>query len=511
MTPERDVIGPMTRAAVDNAIIRDVVGARDPNDVWAPILPILEDKRPIPETGFVSAVQNATLQGKKIGIIATYVGMIYPGFTPAVTTGNLVTGSNLITVESTDGIVIGMGVAGSLSGSPSGTVTAIDVETKVVTMTNNATQNRTGITLTFRGVGNTKATQTTLPNTVALVDQAKLDLEAAGATVEYVFLPPDVDTTVAPPETPASLNSTDGNRLAAWVYRSVIEAVVSRPDFTYSQNAAAVLEAASIQSNISATRRNLFYTMDSLTGLYSPGDTITYGDEPVVNHYLRKKVQKNAFETWMDSNNLDAVVWPMWPNKTRTGGTIIGRDLVNAMYLPGVTVPMGKLTQAATTGTVPLPEGEEPLTMNITGRLFDDAKVLGIAYAYEQATKHRYSPPLAPPVAGEIFDFKRQSKKPYSTDRKPPVLTMASAVTYGKGGLITFTGSVADAGGVDRIEVSVAGTMIPAVVEGSSWKAVLPADSATTLYLLPAATIDIAVLAVDPAGNATTTTGDVAL
>ncbi|GAA5122888.1 hypothetical protein JIN84_10690 [Luteolibacter yonseiensis] len=511
LTPERDVIGPMTRAAVDNAIIRDVVGAKDPNDGWAPILPILEDKRPVPETGFVSAVQNATLRGKKIGIIATYVGMYYPGFTPAVTTGNLVNGTNTITVTSTDGIVLGMGVSGSQTGSPTGTVTAIDTETKVVTMSSNASQNRTGITLTFAGAGNTKATQTILPNTLALVQQAKLDMEAAGATVEYVFLPENVDTTVAPPGTPSSLSSTDGNRLAAWVYRSLIESAVSRPDFTYSQNAAAVLQTAALQSNITAARRNLFYSLNSSTGIYSPGDTITYGAQPVVDHYTRKKVQKNAFEDWMDANNLDAVVWPMWPNKTRSSGTIIGRDLVNAMYLPGVTVPMGKLTQAAVTGANPLPAGDEPLTMDFTGRLFDDAKVLGIAYAYEQATKHRYSPPLAPPVSGEVFDFKRQSKKPYSPDIKAPVLTYSGSAARAADGSITLTGGVADAGGVSRLEVSIAGALIPATIQGSSWTALLPAGSTTAAYLDAATSMDVIVLAVDNAGNATSAKGAVTL
>lgn len=511
LTPERDVIGPMTRAAVDSAIVRDVVGAKDPDDGWAPILPILEDKRPVPETGFVSAVQSATLSGKKIGIIGTYVGMSYPGFTPVVTTGTLVTGTPNLTVASTDGIVIGMGVTGSQTGSPTGTVTAIDTGTKVVTMSSNATQNRTGVTFTFAAVGNTKATQTTLPNTLALVQQAKLDMEAAGATVEYVFLPENADTTVAPPDTPATLSTNDGNRLAAWVYRSVIESVVSRPDFTYSQNAAAVLQTASVQSNITAARRNLFYNLNATTGVYSPGDTISYGSQPVVDHYTRKKVQKNAFEAWMDANHLDAVVWPMWPNKTRTGGTIIGRDLVNAMYLPGVTIPMGRLTEAAVTGTSPLAAGDEPLTMDFTGRLYDDAKVLGIAYAYEQATKHRFSPPLAPPISGEVFDFKRQTKKPYSADIKAPVLTYSGSATRAPDGSITLTGGVADAGGVSRLEVSVAGSLIPATVQGNTWTALLPASSTTAAYLNAATSVDIIVLAVDNAGNATSAKGPVTL
>ena len=514
LTPERDVIGPMTRSAIDNAIVRDVAGAKDPDDGWAPILPILEDKRPVPETGFVSAIQTGTLRGKKIGIIGTYVGMTHPE-TPATTIGNVtvsgVTGVGTnISVTSTEGMMLGMLVSGTgISGSSA--ITAIDRVNNVITVAAVITAPRVDITYTVAGSANTRTAQTTLANTLALTQQAKLDMEAAGATVEYVFLPKEVDTTVLPDNPPATLSSTDGNRLAAWVYRGVIESAISRPDYTYSQNAAAVIaRATSVSSYISAARRNLFYTQDGSTGIYSPGDTITYGDASVVSHYERKKISKNAFEKWMDDNGLDAICWPMWPNKTRTGGTIVGRDLVNAMYLPGVTVPMGKLTQAAVTGSTPLPAGDEPLTMDFTGRLFDDAKVLGIAYAYEQATKHRYSPTLAPPVAGEVFDFKRQSKKPYSTDKKPPVLTMATAATRNEGS-ITFTGGVADAGGIDRIEVSVAGKMLPAVVEGSTWTAVVPAVDSAATFLSAATTIDVVVLAVDAAGNATSATGNVSL
>ena len=50
----------------------------DPDDIWTPILPLLADRRPVPEGGFVDALQGATLQGKKIGIIGTYVGMPHP-------------------------------------------------------------------------------------------------------------------------------------------------------------------------------------------------------------------------------------------------------------------------------------------------------------------------------------------------------------------------------------------------------------------------------------------------
>ncbi len=436
LVPERDVIGPMTRSTEDNALVRDIVGKKDPTDLWAPVLPLLEDKRPVPETGFATAVKNATLAGKKLGVIGTYVGISHPNPGPGATT-------------------------------------------------------------------NTTGVQTTTAATRALIDRMMGEMRAAGAEIDFVFMPPPVSTTynlgAGAPQ--LLLNQTPySNQVAAYVYRSVIESAVARPDYTYSQNAALVLQTAALVTQISAARRNMMYSFDAETGIYSPGEAITFASPAGIEHYQCRAIQKNAFETWLDDEGLDAVIWPMWPNKSRTGGTIIGRDLVNFMYLPGVTVPIGRLTQAATGS---LPAGEEPLTMNISGRLFDDVKVLAIARAYEKLTNYRYSPPLAPPVSGEVFDFKRQAKKVYVRDFKAPVLTVSPAATWGRNNLMIFSGTVADANGIDRLEVSIAGSLIPAVVEGSSWKAVLPAEAAANAFLAEASSVEVLVLAVDPAGNAT--------
>lgn len=444
LVPERDVIGPMTRSADDNAIIRDIVGVKDPADPWAPILPILEDKRPVPETGFKTATKNATLLGKKLGVIGTYVGLPHPNPGEGATS-------------------------------------------------------------------NTTTVQTTLPNIKALMDQMMLDVRAAGGEIDYVYMPPAVSTTYPLGEGAPTLRlntSPYSDRVASYIYRSVIESAVSRPDYTYSQNAELVLQTAAMVSNISTTRRNMMYVLNGETGIYTPGEAISFASASGVEHYQARGLQKNAFESWLNSQGLDAVVWPMWPNKTRTSGSIIGRDLVNFMHLPSVTVPIGRVTQDATSS---LPAGEEPMTMNISGRLFDDVKVLAIAKAYEKVTKHRYAPTLAPALSGEVFDYKRQAKKPYVRDSKAPVLTAAPTVTWGRDNLMTFSGTVADASGIDRLEVSIAGASIPAVVENNTWRAVLPADAAANVFLTGATTAEVLVLAVDPAGNATSTKVDVAL
>jgi amidase len=439
LVPERDVIGPMTRSSTDNAIIRDVVGELDPKDMWSPILPILADKRPVPESGFVEAVQGASLQGKKIGIIGTYVGMPHPNPT--------------------------------LPGSTT----------------------------------NTTAAQTTTPATLALVQQAKADMEAAGATVEYVFMPPQVSTTynrgVGAPVT-RLLTAPASTNVNAFSYRGLIESIVGTPEDTYSSRAAKVLATASLVTQISATVRNAMYTLDPATGEYSPGAAVPFGAEPGVEHYTARAQQKNAFEDWMDAEGLDAVVWPLWPNKGPTSGSIIGRDLVNFMYLPAVTVPMGVLQYDATR--------KEPLTMNITGRLFDDQKVLAIAHAYEQITKHRYSPPLAPPLPGEVFVYNGERKgaggeNGPTEDEFAPLLSIfpAAAVSGKKANTtIRLSGTVKDASGIDRLEVTVGGMLVPATIEANRWIAVLPAEQTQYLVKNDISKVEVLVLAIDPAGNA---------
>ncbi len=444
LVPERDVVGPMTRSAIDNAIIRDVVGPIDPNDIWNPVLPILADRRPVPEGGFVEALQQATLQGKKIGIIGTYVGLPHPN--PGV-----------------------------------------------------------GAT------ANTTTVQPTTPATFALVQQAKADMEAAGATVEFVFMPPQVSTTYdrgsGAPVT-RLLTNPFSDQVAAFSYRELIQSIVALPGDTYNDLASRVLATAALPRSltgnqnpfISVTRRGLMYSL--VDGQYIPGPAISFGSPAGIEHYQARAQQKNALEDWMDSLGLDAVVWPVWPNKGPTSGSIIGRDLVNFMYLPAVTVPMGVLQYDETR--------REPLTLNVTGRLYDDARVLAIAYAYEQATRHRYGPPLAPPLDGEAFTYNSERKgaggeNGPAVDDAPPVLSIVPAANLtgpAAAKRVTFSGTIKDASGIERLEVSVAGDLLPATVEGNRWTAVLGSDAYAALLAAEVTSVDVLVLAVDPAGNA---------
>jgi amidase len=65
----------------------------------------------------------------------------------------------------------------------------------------------------------------------------------------------------------------------------------------------------------------------------------------------------------------------------------------SSVGFPSIVVPMGFGSQGL------------PMTIAFFGRPYDDARVIGYAYAYEQATKLRKPSPLAPPLKGETIVY----------------------------------------------------------------------------------------------------------
>ncbi|HEX8284055.1 MAG TPA: amidase [Pyrinomonadaceae bacterium] len=91
----------------------------------------------------------------------------------------------------------------------------------------------------------------------------------------------------------------------------------------------------------------------------------------------------------MTKHNLDALVAP-------TGGPAWTTDLVNGDHFTG-----GSSTPAAVAGypNVQVPAGYVyglPVGISFFGRAFTEAKLIRLAYAYEQATRHRQPPRLLP-------------------------------------------------------------------------------------------------------------------
>jgi len=95
----------------------------------------------------------------------------------------------------------------------------------------------------------------------------------------------------------------------------------------------------------------------------------------------------------MDEHGVDALVYPTWNNPPRLVGDLTSPHGNNSPILspptgfPAITVPMGFVWDDT------LPAG-----LQIYGDAWSEPTLIRIAYAYEQATRHRRPPPTAPPL-----------------------------------------------------------------------------------------------------------------
>jgi Asp-tRNA(Asn)/Glu-tRNA(Gln) amidotransferase A subunit family amidase len=100
---------------------------------------------------------------------------------------------------------------------------------------------------------------------------------------------------------------------------------------------------------------------------------------------------RDAVTRTMDRLRLDALIYPTWSNPPRLIGDLNTPAGDNSQIfspttgMPAITVPMGWSRNNT------LPAG-----MTIFGRAFDEARLIKLAYAYEQATHWRRQPSSAP-------------------------------------------------------------------------------------------------------------------
>jgi amidase len=116
-----------------------------------------------------------------------------------------------------------------------------------------------------------------------------------------------------------------------------------------------------------------------------------------VNYLLsRQQLLTNILKVMAD-NRLDAIVYRTMersPGLIRSATQSYGGDggggtpTLNTflVYVPAITVPSGFTPEHIPTG------------VTFLGRPYDDAKMITLAYAYEQATHHRVPPPTTPPL-----------------------------------------------------------------------------------------------------------------
>ncbi|KQW48807.1 hypothetical protein ASC77_08730 [Nocardioides sp. Root1257] len=101
---------------------------------------------------------------------------------------------------------------------------------------------------------------------------------------------------------------------------------------------------------------------------------------------------ETAVNTLMDDNDLDALVYPTG-NPYGTQGTNLRLSPNTGM--PAVTVPMGQAIAADNTTT------GAGVNLEFLGKSYTEGPLIGLAYSYEQATKHRTTPALYPALGDE--------------------------------------------------------------------------------------------------------------
>ena len=115
--------------------------------------------------------------------------------------------------------------------------------------------------------------------------------------------------------------------------------------------------------------------------------------------YRNRAILKDLLEGLLARYDLDAFVYPVRSGPMPKAGTwpmppgASGQSISDYCGLPAITVPAGFTAD----GT---PNGIEFL-----GAAFEDAKLLQIAYGYEQTAPHRKLPKTTPPLPGETITY----------------------------------------------------------------------------------------------------------
>jgi Asp-tRNA(Asn)/Glu-tRNA(Gln) amidotransferase A subunit family amidase len=94
----------------------------------------------------------------------------------------------------------------------------------------------------------------------------------------------------------------------------------------------------------------------------------------------------------MDAQTLDAFVYPTWSNPPRLIGDLNTPHGDNSQVFspvtgwPAINVPMGYT------------RGALPIGITFFGKAWSEPALIGLAYSYEQAARHRRPAPATPPL-----------------------------------------------------------------------------------------------------------------
>lgn len=219
------------------------------------------------------------------------------------------------------------------------------------------------------------------PRILAHFEETLAELRAAGAILVEDFNVPAIDELPRAPQTSARRKA------------DMIKFMAEHPGIPYPSPAAVA------ESKLAHPLHQAGLEADAAAG---PVET----DSATIKGLAVEEAYRAGFTKAMDAGRIDAVVFPVWSQlpvingdrntqlMTETpdpkgGVTGLGASLTfvgSTLQWPALSVPAGYIGES-------LPQG-----LQILGRAWDEAKIIGYAYAYEQATHYRRPPASVPPL-----------------------------------------------------------------------------------------------------------------
>jgi len=220
------------------------------------------------------------------------------------------------------------------------------------------------------------------PRIIAHFEGTIAELKAAGAEIVDPFVVPEIESIPRPPQTRARTKDD----LTNWIAK--------HPGVPFPS-----VKAIADSKLLHPLHQAAFDEMAAAKPVNEDPETI--------DGLKNEQRYRDAFTKAMEADKIDAVVFPVMAQLPAINGdrntqlvaepkpgadagpTALGSSLTfvgSALQWPALSVPAGYLGEG-------LPQG-----LQFLGRAWDEAKIIGYAYSYEQATQHRRPPPAVPPL-----------------------------------------------------------------------------------------------------------------
>ncbi|RYY01775.1 MAG: amidase [Gammaproteobacteria bacterium] len=219
------------------------------------------------------------------------------------------------------------------------------------------------------------------PRIIKHFEQTISELRAAGAEIVDTFVVPEIEGLPRAPQTPARRKA------------DMIKFLGDHPGIPYPS------PQAMADSKLAHPLHQ-----PGLELVAASGDPET--DPATIKGLETEATYRTAFTKAMDAGKIDAVIFPTWAQlpvvngdrntQVMTGepdpkGGVTGLSssltfVGSTLQWPALSVPSGYLGQGL------------PVGLQILGRAWDESKIIGYAYAYEQATHYRRPPASTPPL-----------------------------------------------------------------------------------------------------------------